>query len=211
MASFLSNLAITAAMPVAFKGLGTVAKVGLPAAKWGLGGGIGRRALVGSAIGFAAGGGDYENPNISFGARLQGAALGAIGGAAFAKAPGMLKGVAGMAWRNKGAVLGAGIGVGKIATRAVGFAARHPYLTAGVAAGTYAAAAYKPMSSPTMSGVKVNTDYNRQLLAADDMTAGSGTVAGSPVGPAPVMMGRYHRAMQRSTDGLVQGLHRSRH
>ena len=98
-----------------------------------------------------------------------------------------------------------------IGMRAGLLAAEHPGITASLAVGGLAASSYMGgPSSPTMSGARVNVDYNQQAIAAQEM--GMGRISpDSMIGPAPQMMGPMHRAMQSSTYGLVQGLHNSRH
>lgn len=96
------------------------------------------------------------------------------------------------------------------------FIKKHPYAVGGVIGGATLAANLPGESSPTMTGAKVNTRYDQQAIAAMELqtgvgAAGSNLGAGGAFGAAPQMMGRFHRAHQASTAGLVQGLHRGRH
>lgn len=172
------------------------------------------RAVVGAMAGGLAGGMQgYENPNLGFESMMKGAALGALGGAVISRAPRMaLAGARAIARGTpfSATSMGRWGGIGK---KMLGFTARHPIGTATVAAGLYGATQYNYSgmgTSPTMSGARVNTEYHRQAIAMDEMTMGGAAGLGM-VGTAPQMMNRYHRTLQRSTEGLTQGLHRGRH
>ena len=97
------------------------------------------------------------------------------------------------------------------------FIAKHPYATAGaVGVGMLAAnplgtagGSMQPRSSPTMSGAKVNIKYNEQEIMSEQMQSGVAPVG--QYGSASQMMNSWHKAMQSSTAGLVQGLHKGRH
>jgi hypothetical protein len=92
------------------------------------------------------------------------------------------------------------------------FAFEHPLVTAGVVGGIGAGmyAAGEPFRSPTMRGTEIDINYNRQAIAAQELQM-SGISPMGMVGTAPQMMGPMNRAMMRSTEGLVQGIHRGRH
>lgn len=78
-----------------------------------------------------------------------------------------------------------------------------------------AAVGQLPSTSPTLDGVKVNTSYNQQMIAAAQM----GQIGTGTTGTAPQMYPSFQREAYKSarrmspdtTSGLVQGLHRSRH
>jgi len=100
------------------------------------------------------------------------------------------------------------IRAGALAARAGAWAIAHPKTALGItAAGIYgfnATTAGGYGESPTMSGAAVRTDYDKQAIAAESMNIGfSGTSGVTHAGN----IGRF----ERSTDGLVQGLHRGRH
>jgi len=97
----------------------------------------------------------------------------------------------------------------------------HPYLAlggVGIAAATYAGVTSP--ASPTLSGdveraqkglnatTKVN--YNTQAMAAHTLRE-SGVAPMGAMGTVPQMMGPMQQAFQKSTSGVVQGLHRGRH
>jgi len=176
-------------------------------------GGIGRQMGVGAGVGFAFPGEDFENPNLSFEERVKSAAFGAVGAGLFMKAPSVLGGVASMAWKGRGVAGAVGMGAGSMALGAGKFAFNNPLTAMGIAGGIYGATQLNATSvgtSPTMSGARVNTAYNQQAIAMDEMTMGGAAGLGM-VGTAPQMMNNYHRALQQSTQGLTQGLHRGRH
>jgi hypothetical protein len=58
--------------------------------------------------------------------------------------------------------------------------------------------------------VDANIQYDHQAIAAQEMMSATVAPTGM-VGTGPQMAGPMHNAMQRSTQGLVQGLHRGRH
>ena len=100
---------------------------------------------------------------------------------------------------------------GKIAL----FAFEHPVLTAGVVGGAMVAGELSgftkdPFISPTLSGANINTKYNQQAIAAQELQTSMIAPVGA-IGTAPQMLGNMHRTMMGSTQGLVQGLHRGRH
>lgn len=108
-----------------------------------------------------------------------------------------------------------GRGGGKYFSKAAMFALEHPIATGGiigggVIAGKLSGVTEDPFISPTMTGVKVNTKYDQQAIAASELQASMISPIGA-VGSAPQMMGNMHRTMMQSTGGLVQGLHRGRH
>lgn len=175
--------------------------------------GVGRvatGAVVGAGISYAQAG---DNPNHTFESVMKGAALGAVGGFVVGQIPGQ-------AWRAAKSAIGSGRGklgaTAWSATKAAGrvgrFAFEHPVMTAGMIGGAmYIAGDGGNMQSPTLTGGKVDTQYDQQRAAIAEMSGGTGQIGGGPVGNAPMMMGRYQRALQNSTQGLVQGLHRGRH
>jgi len=98
------------------------------------------------------------------------------------------------------------------------FAMYHPGLTiAGVGAvGVGGALALGGERSPTMAGADVNVRYDQQMIAAQDIMAGSiAPMGGIGTYPQFVEMEQRRAAqrqqMRNSTSGLVQGLHRGRH
>lgn len=114
-------------------------------------------------------------------------------------------------------VAGTARGAAGVTRGALGFAERHP--TAALYMGTAAVAGIGIASvmpedmapdSPTLQGAEVNISYNQQAIAADQMMSSAVAPMGM-VGSANQMMGPFQRELQRSTTGLVQGLHRSRH
>lgn len=187
------------------------------------------RTLFGAGIGGIAGfaTSDYQSPTLRADAAIRGAMWGGMLGFGTAVGPKLLKAgwksnlsigkrLAGTEsfWKGFGASPAARLtgGVAKGAFRTGRFMFEHPLLTAGAVgvagAGMYAAGT--PFRSPTMSGAEVDINYNRQAIAAQELqTAGISPMG--MVGTAPQMMGQMHRAMARSTNGLVAGLHRGRH
>jgi len=88
------------------------------------------------------------------------------------------------------------------------FAVRHPYMTLGaVGAGMYlAGGGASPYASPSLSGAHMSLNINQELAAAELMNTGVAPMGGM----IPGAVIRNQRLME-STNGLVQGLHRSRH
>lgn len=204
------GLGLTAAMPAAFKAASFGMKAVRPALSLATSGPLGR-AVVGAGIGAGVGyfGNDYQSGQNIFESVMKGAALGAVGGVAIGAVPRMAGAIGRGALSAGPGFIGA---AGRVAGKTARFAFEHPVLTAGALGG---AALISGMptggTSPTMSGARVNQQYDRQQAAMMEMTGGMGMLAGSPVGPAPQMMSQFHRAHQASTTGLVQGLHRGRH
>ena len=107
----------------------------------------------------------------------------------------------------------------KLASNTALFAAEHPIAALGIAGGVWGG--HKALGrltrtdrferSPTLSGVGVSAEYINQQSAIEDITGGTGSIGGGMVGIAPVMIDQYHRALEQSTYGLVQGMHRGRH
>jgi hypothetical protein len=174
-------------------------------------GNIGRSAawgIAGGAAGYLSS--DSENATHNFWDTIRGASIGAGaslllgGGAALGKRvtrQHLQKGVVGA---TKGA-----IGLGRAGMAVGGFMMRHPIATAGIAGAALLATNPPGGSSPTLSGAQVNVRYDQQEIAAKNMQSSV-----SPMGmhgAAPQMMNSWHRAMQSSTAGLVQGLHQGRH
>jgi len=98
---------------------------------------------------------------------------------------------------------------------------KYPLAAAGVAGAGYLGYSQLTRSdSPTLSGdlesaqrgmgVTTKVDYNSQALAAETLRE-SGLAPMGSMGSVPQMMGPGQRAFQNSTQGLVQGLHQSRH
>lgn len=116
------------------------------------------------------------------------------------------------AYAMRGGLYSGGKG-GGAAFRGGRFAFEHPFLVGGGIAAGYGALSIahnkQPLASPTLEGAEVNTRYDEQAIAAEMMRTGPAPTG--MVGPSASMMGPYHRAMQGSTAGLVQGLHRGRH
>jgi hypothetical protein len=104
-----------------------------------------------------------------------------------------------------GKQIGRGVGV-------VSFALNHPLLTIGGIGGAAGGLALMSSldTSPTLSGARVQTNYDQQALAAEILQSSSFSPAGT-VENAPQYLGRRQRELERSTRGLTQGLHRSRH
>lgn len=63
--------------------------------------------------------------------------------------------------------------------------------------------------SPTMQGVQMNANYDQQANASTLLQSNNYSLG--RIGSTPQMMNRYHSALQESTVGLTQGLHRGRH
>lgn len=106
-----------------------------------------------------------------------------------------------------------GKSAGKMGLGLASFAIQHPVGIAAAGAGIYGlsyATRIAGPSSPTMRGAKVNTRYDRQAIAAQEMNAGVLAPTGM-VGTMPMMARPMQDALQNSTDGLVQGLNRGRH
>jgi hypothetical protein len=107
---------------------------------------------------------------------------------------------------------GTGKMAGKIGLGVTQFAMSHPLAIAGSAAGIYGLAYATRMAgpdSPTLRGVKVRTNYDRQAMAAEMMS--SGVAPTGTIGSYPQMQRPIQQAMQQSAEGLVQGMHRGRH
>jgi hypothetical protein len=95
-----------------------------------------------------------------------------------------------------------------LALRAGQFAIRHPYMTLGaIGAGAYLATDTSPYESPSLSGVRMNSRFNEEQLAAEALNESGVASMGGIVSGAAI---RNQRLME-STYGLTQGLHRSRH
>ena len=206
------------------KTLRAVGMIGSSAIGSGFGKNIFKRAAVGavggSIYGFASS--DSYSATGQFMDTMRGATLGAaalgLGVGAVRGAPGAirrsyqsgrLKEAGKMLWGGSKMATNAGFKIG-------GFALKHPVATAAIAGGGYMAATGvgmgQPMSSPTLEGATVDTRYDQQMMAMSELQQSAAAVAPTgQVGTAPMMMGPYHRALQRSTSGLVQGLHRGRH
>lgn len=102
-----------------------------------------------------------------------------------------------------------GTGTAKAAGKVARFALENPLVLVGGAAGAYALTSNPGGTSPTLDGAKVNTRYNQQAIAAENMQRG--VAPAGMTGSAPQMMSSWHKQMQMSTGGLVQGLHAGRH
>ena len=90
---------------------------------------------------------------------------------------------------------------------------KHPVGLAAAGAGIYGLAYATRLAgpdSPTIRGAKVNTRYDRQAMAAEQMQSG-GMLPMGQTGTYPQMARPMQQAMERSTEDLVQGLHRGRH
>jgi hypothetical protein len=114
-----------------------------------------------------------------------------------------------------GNVGGTAIGAAKMVPGAAALAARQPGTVLGGvalgAAGIYGVGKMTgPEPSPTLSGAIVNTDYARQEGGISALQQTNIAPTGR-VGTYPTMMGPMQKAFQRSTQGLVGGLHRGRH
>jgi len=124
---------------------------------------------------------------------------------------------------------------GSTGIRLANFAAEHPALVAGTIGAAVGGAALvrgvgvgrgelQPMESPTLEGAEVNTRYDQQVAAAQQM----GQIGGGQLGAAPQMREQFEYAnwmsqvgqiaagtpggrMAQSAHGLVQGLHSGRH
>lgn len=192
---------------------------------WGLAknpvGRIGLGAGIGAGVGFF--GTDYESLTMTFGAMTKGAIFGGLIGATplaaktgwkLNRAIGRRIGISPL---RAGTITGyAGArGATRLGFRAGRFAFEHPLMTAGAVGAGAATLAYgggggQSMTSPTLTGAAMNVNYNRQAAAAYELQM-SGISPIGQMGTAPQMMGSMHRAMQHSTEGLVQGMHRGRH
>lgn len=177
-----------------------------------------------SGIGGVAGGigaavsDDSNNPNARLGNILRGAAMGAgavaTTGLGLAVGRHAIKNVSLQgSWNAAKRMYGAGKGVGKTGLSLASFAIQHPVGIAAAGAGIYGlsyATRIAGPGSPTMRGARVNTQYDRQAAAAQEMNEGILAPTGM-VGTMPMMARPMQDALQNSTDGLVQGLNRGRH
>jgi hypothetical protein len=179
------------------------------------------RGIIGSAIGAGVGyaTSDANSPTNLMLDTLRGATLGALAGAGtMAVQKGITRGIPAMFSAQGARTMAAGAGgllrgAKRTATGAGqvgGFMLKYPLATAGVVGGAVLVS-NSLNSSPTMSGAKVNTKYDQQQMALTEMHSGTGAPGAGRIGTAPEMMGRFQRAHQQSTAGLVQGLHRGRH
>lgn len=207
-----ANAMLRGAMFGALAGFGTAtagraAKRGFQASQ-----ALGRRAYMSQLVGPRMQGGDFFSYQAIGGPFAQSVAMQrAIGPfTAFGASP-----LGGFTRRFGKTGVRAGGRIGKYAGKAALFAFEHPIMTAGIigtglAAGTAAGFTEDPFVSPTLTGANVNTEYDQQAIAAQELQASMIAPIGG-VGTAPQMMGSMHRAMMGSTQGLVQGLHRGRH
>jgi hypothetical protein len=100
--------------------------------------------------------------------------------------------------------------VGMSASQVGMFAFRHPYMTLGaVGTGAYLSSdLYKsPYSSPSLDRVSMNTRFNDEQMAANALNEAGIAPMGSIVSGATVR----NQKLMESTNGLTQGLWRSRH
>jgi hypothetical protein len=99
----------------------------------------------------------------------------------------------------------------QLAFGAMDFTLKHPVAVGAAAGAGYLAYNYdSSMESPTLSGGQMNTQWNQQAIAAEEIQMGQYSSSGS-MGSAPQMVNKIQDNFTRSTQGLVQGLHRSRH
>lgn len=102
--------------------------------------------------------------------------------------------------------------------RAIGageYIINHPVASAAMAGGGIAGVmamneTFSDAPSPTLSGARVDMNYDRQALAAEEMNMGGASPSGS-VGTFQQFSGGRMGRLQQSTYGLVQGMHRGRH
>jgi len=200
-------------MPITTSAMRAVAGIGKGAFRLAASGPAGRAIVGGIAGGVIGAFQGWQNPNIQTESISKGILLGALGGGFISKTPKMA--YSAMRTIAKGSPFSAtslGRG-GWAAKKMMAFAAKNPRKTALGIGALYGASVYNNATmgtSPTMSGSQVNTEYNKQAIAMDQMTMG-GTIGLGMVGTAPQMMNRYHHALQQSTHGLTLGLHRGRH
>jgi|SRR3990167_213277 len=156
-------------------------------------------AIVGGVAGYAG----INNQTNSFTSGLQGAALGAMAGFGIAKSGAFAKSL----WKYKGSI-GSSIWGSAKAAGAVGrFAFEHPLVTGGLIGGGMAMNRLNTDYSPTLTGGEMRTDRNEGNAALSSMTGGTSTIGTGTLSSGAQVYG----ALQDSTYGLVQGLHRSRH
>ena len=183
-------------------------------AKTAVSGGIGGRIALGAGVGGVVGAfrNDYNKGSTRAGDILSGMTGGAMMGAGAWGASKLLPKAPGALWKTGIAGAKALPGISKTAFKAGRFAMEHPLITAGAVGGVWGASSYmdRQYASPTISGADVNVDYNQQAMATQELTQGQISPMGN-IGPAPTMMGPMHRAMQQSTEGVVQGLWQGRH
>jgi len=202
---------------------------------------VGKLALssgIGAVAGVATS--DSQSATGIFSDALRGAGIGAAGLMAVAKAPGMIKSAGKFAVNAKGvraayqaggmkaaaSTLGSspignvakmGFSAAKTAGKMGIWAMEHPLATGAIATGIGAAAygmntgfGSGQNKSPTLSGARIATNFNQQANAATLLQSNTMSPMGG-VQPAPQGLNRYRQAMQQSTMGLTQGLHRGRH
>lgn len=217
--SFLGSILMGGTTAASRAVLGT-AKTGWGAA---FGRGVGTRLLnTGKlmGIGAIAGGAtaafqeDSNSPTLKLRNILGGAAAGAglVAGAGLGFAMG--RQVAKASWSAAaGRMYGVGKRLGKAGLGLASFAIQHPVGIAAAGAGIYGLAYATRVAgpgSPTLRGARVNTQYDRQAIAAAEMNAGVLAPSGM-VGTMPQMARPMQEAMMQSTQGIVQGMHRGRH
>lgn len=178
-------------------------------------GGVGARALLGAGIGSGVGyyNTESDDPNAKFEGLAKGAFLGALGGASISAIRPMTKIGIGVGRSKVGQSIMQGTAkmIGNTALGVARFAYKHPLVTVGGIGATYLT--YDQLGStksPTLTGQKVNTNYEMQSIAATNLTP-TGRFGTGFIGAAPTMLPRMSRAMIESTENLVQGLHRGRH
>jgi hypothetical protein len=192
--------------------LNVAANIGFGAAKATLSSNVAVRtgawALGGGIAGYATS--PSESPTGIFYDVLRGATMGAGASvAAGAAIQGMKRIPSALTKENMRSVWNMSKGVGGAAAAVGGFAMRHPFVTAGAVGGGYLAMNSPGMGSPTLEGAVVNMKYDQQAMAAQELMTGVAPTGN--IGAAPQMMGPWHRTLQQSTHGLVQGMHSSRH
>ena len=120
--------------------------------------------------------------------------------------------------RKTGQLAGAQGWVGKrlgILGNVAKFGLNHPVLSAGLVGGAIGSKMLynDAFDSPTLSGAHVSANYDQQAIAADLLQEG-GISPMRYIETAPQMTQRNARKqaeLERSTQGLVFGLHRGRH
>jgi len=120
------------------------------------------------------------------------------------------------AWNSAKGAAGSLYDTGKVAGKlglgAVSFGLAYPgtIAVAGLGAlGVMHAYGMVGERSPTLRGKQVNMAYDKQAIAAQEMNTGMAPMGSA--GTYPQMQKPMQRALQQSTEGLVQGMHKSRH
>ena len=184
-----------------------------------------RRMAVGAGVGAIAGyaGSDSNIAENRLGSAFKGAMLGAgIAGAPsgimkIKNSPSARSFIGKSLTRGGKDLFSGAMSAGRGALKAGDFALRHstPLGLAGIgiagASGFAGRNDNQTLSSPTLSGARVNTNYGQQEYTAAGMRSGTGMAGTGRIGSIQSMSQPMRRAMRDSTGGLVQGLHRGRH